>query len=104
MTPVYSPPSSLSPLHTPTHPHTHTATAGDYAEVRESGTSPVLGKAFSQHDVQLLDKIGEGQFGDVRKGLIYPDVRLSVCAPSQSICPAYIHVLCCLTCHVLGLL
>ena len=90
MIPVYSAPSSLSPphthtlthtpshTHTLTHPHTHTATAGDYAEVRESDASPVLGKAFSEHDVQLLDKIGEGQFGDVRKGLISPDVRLSV--------------------------
>ena len=84
MTPVYLAPPSLLHTHTPshTHPHTHTATAGDYAEVRESNTSPVLGMAFSKQDVHLMDKIGEGQFGDVRKGVIYPDVCLFVRLPN----------------------
>lgn len=59
--------------------HTHTASGQDYAEVHDPG-SPILGRSFSEDDVELLDKIGEGQFGDVHKGVLYPDVRcVSVC-------------------------
>ena len=44
------------------------------------GSSPVLGRYLSSKDVTLLDKIGEGQFGDVHKGILYPDVsNLFVC-------------------------
>lgn len=56
---------------------THTASGQDYAEVHDPG-SPILGRSFSEDDVELLDKIGEGQFGDVHKGVLYPDVRLCV--------------------------
>lgn len=38
--------------------------------------SPVLGKLLSSKDVILLEKIGEGQFGDVHSGILFPDVSV----------------------------
>ena len=37
---------------------------------------PLLGKAIGPREVLLGDKIGEGQFGDVHKGILYPDVSM----------------------------
>lgn len=36
----------------------------------------VLGRPLSPHDIILTERLGEGQFGDVHKGILYPDVRL----------------------------
>ena len=83
-------------LHTPL---IHTDTE-EYATVQHGrdGGSPVLGRYLSSKDVRLLDKIGEGQFGDVHKGILYPDVsNLFVCpsvnclAVSTSSVPAKCH-------------
>ncbi len=45
----------------------------DYSEIHEPGNSP-LGATISSRDMLLGDKIGEGQFGDVHKGVLYPNV------------------------------
>ena len=45
----------------------------DYAEVREPDRQ-VLGRAISPREVMLEERIGEGQFGDVHKGTLYPGV------------------------------
>lgn len=34
----------------------------------------VLGRPLSPHDIILTERIGEGQFGDVHKGILYQDV------------------------------
>ena len=34
----------------------------------------MLGHSLSPRDVTLEERIGEGQFGDVHKGLLYPGV------------------------------
>ena len=49
------------------------ATGDDYAEVREPDRQ-VLGQAISPREVLLEERIGEGQFGDVHKGTLYPAV------------------------------
>ena len=59
----------------PSHTHTHTD-SGEYSTVEEANA--LLGKSIQVKEVILEDKIGEGQFGDVHKGVLYPDV--SVCA------------------------
>ena len=33
-----------------------------------------LGRPLSPKDIILGDRIGEGQFGDVHTGILYPDV------------------------------
>lgn len=33
-----------------------------------------LGRPLSPQDIRLTERIGEGQFGDVHKGVLYPDV------------------------------
>ena len=45
------------------------------------GSSPVLRRyRLSPKDVMFLDKIGEGRFSDVHKGILYPNVsNLFVC-------------------------
>lgn len=45
----------------------------DYAEVRDSDRQ-MLGRSLSPREVALEERIGEGQFGDVHKGLLYPGV------------------------------
>ena len=35
-----------------------------------------LGRPLSPKDIILGDRIGEGQFGDVHTGILYPDVSL----------------------------
>lgn len=51
---------------------------GDYATV--SGDSDkfmkALGRPLSPRDVLLGERIGEGQFGDVHTGVLYPDVSI----------------------------
>ena len=56
------------------HMHIHTLTeSGEYATVHEP-ESPLFGAHISPLDIDLKEKIGEGQFGDVHKGILYPDV------------------------------
>ncbi|CAI8043412.1 Focal adhesion kinase 1 [Geodia barretti] len=56
---------------------THSFTPGDdYAEVREPDRQ-VLGRAISPREVMLEERIGEGQFGDVHKGTLYPGVGVA---------------------------
>ena len=45
----------------------------DYAEVRDPDRQ-ILGQAILPHQVILEERIGEGQFGDVHKGILYPGV------------------------------
>ena len=45
----------------------------DYAEVREPDRQ-VLGRPILPREVALEERIGEGQFGDVHKGILYPGV------------------------------
>ena len=48
---------------------------GDYAEVRDPDKlMRTLGRPLSPQDIRLTERIGEGQFGDVHKGVLYPDV------------------------------
>ena len=48
----------------------------DYAEIRDPDKlMRSLGRPLSPGDIMLQDRIGEGQFGDVHKGILYPDVR-----------------------------
>ena len=52
----------------------HLLCAGDdYAEVREPDRQ-VLGPPILPREVLLEERIGEGQFGDVHKGVLYPGV------------------------------
>lgn len=48
--------------------------ADDYSEIHEPGTP--LCAPISPRDIVLGDKIGEGQFGDVHKGVLHPNVSL----------------------------
>ena len=70
-----------------THTHTHThycADSEEYATVPHTQDgSPVLGKLLSSRDIVLLDKIGEGQFGDVHKGILFPDVSFHYLPKSE---------------------
>lgn len=48
----------------------------DYAQVKDPDKLlKVLGRPLSPHDIVLTERIGEGQFGDVHKGILYPNVR-----------------------------
>ena len=54
-----------------------------------------LGRPLSPKDIILGDRIGEGQFGDVHTGILYPDVSLvylSRVISSPSIHLSLIHV------------
>ena len=42
-----------------------------------------LGRPLSPTDIMLTERLGEGQFGDVHKGLLYPDV--SICCALVSL-------------------
>jgi focal adhesion kinase 1 len=54
---------------------THAITRGDdYAEVREPERQ-VLGRSILPHEVALEERIGEGQFGDVLRGILHPGTR-----------------------------
>ena len=55
------------------HTHIHTD-SGEYSTVEEANA--LLGKSIHSKEVILEDKIGEGQFGDVHKGVLYPDVSV----------------------------
>jgi focal adhesion kinase 1 len=46
----------------------------DYAEVREPERQ-VLGRSILPHEVALEERIGEGQFGDVLRGILHPGTR-----------------------------
>ncbi len=81
--PPHIDPSLLPQSHTPSHhtfytpsPHTllplHTD-SGEYSTVAEANAS-LLGKPIHPKEVHLENKIGEGQFGDVHKGVLYPNV------------------------------
>ena len=35
-----------------------------------------LGRPLSPQDIALTERIGEGQFGDVHKGVLYQDVSI----------------------------
>ena len=51
----------------------------DYAEIRDPDKlMRSLGRPLSPGDIVLQDRIGEGQFGDVHKGILYPDVSVLV--------------------------
>ena len=45
----------------------------DYAEVRDHSRQ-LLGRSIHPGEVSLEERIGEGQFGDVHKGTLYPGV------------------------------
>jgi focal adhesion kinase 1 len=46
----------------------------DYAQVRDPDKlMKVLGRPLNPKDILLIERIGEGQFGDVHKGTLYPD-------------------------------
>ena len=48
---------------------------GDYATVGNPDKFlKALGRPLSPRDVMLGERIGEGQFGDVHTGVLYPDV------------------------------
>ena len=49
------------------------SSGSDYAEVREPAKQ-VLGRSISPREVALQERIGEGQFGDVHKGVLHPGV------------------------------
>ena len=38
-----------------------------------------LGRPLSPTDIMLTERLGEGQFGDVHKGILYPDVSIMLC-------------------------
>ena len=38
----------------------------------------VLGRPLNPKDIIPIERIGEGQFGDVHKGTLYPDVRYNI--------------------------
>ena len=66
---------------------------GDYAEVRDPDKlMRTLGRPLSPKDIILGDRIGEGQFGDVHTGILYPDVSCVYLSPSPSIHLSLIHV------------
>ena len=44
----------------------------------------MLGRPIQPREVVLEERIGEGQFGDVHKGILYPDV--SGCGLRSLIC------------------
>ena len=47
----------------------------DYAEVREHRSSlSQFGTTVQPKDVIVGERIGEGQFGDVHKGILFPQV------------------------------
>lgn len=75
--------------HTYTHTHTsHSLTdSGEYSTVGEANS--LLGKPIHPKEVILEDKIGEGQFGDVHKGVLYPNVS-SVCLQSSRLTISWI--------------
>ena len=55
---------------------------GDYATVGDPDKLlKTLGRPLSPRDVLLGERIGEGQFGDVHTGVLYPDV--SLCGKDQ---------------------
>ncbi|XP_019852139.1 PREDICTED: focal adhesion kinase 1-like isoform X1 [Amphimedon queenslandica] len=63
----------------------------DYAHVKDPDRlMKSLGRPLSPTDIMLADRLGEGQFGDVHKGILYPDtteevaVAVKTCKPDSA--------------------